>query len=76
MSTASRPRTHCTTGFGLTPDQLTVTNQKPGYIYWDDVNELVNRLRVLVSSKNAGHTSHDNEILSILEELREANIIE
>lgn len=46
------------------------------FIYWDDANELVSRLRLLVSSVSAGHTGHNNEILSIIEELREANIIE
>lgn len=45
------------------------------YVYWDDPNELVDRLRLLYSSSAAGHSSHQNEIISILEELREANII-
>lgn len=45
------------------------------YKYWNNVNELVARLRLLVSSKSSGHTGHDNEILSIIEELREADII-
>lgn len=44
--------------------------------YWDDANELVDRLRLLVSSTSAGHTGHSNEIISIIEELREANLIE
>lgn len=43
--------------------------------YWNDPNELVDRLRLLISSKSAGHTGHNNEIISIIEELREANII-
>lgn len=46
------------------------------YIYWNDVNELVSRLRLLVSSTSTGHTGHNNEIVSIIEELREANVIE
>lgn len=45
------------------------------YIYWDDPNELVDRLRLLVASQAAGHTGHNNEIISIIEELREAKII-
>lgn len=49
---------------------------KPRYEYWDDPNELVARLRLLLSSQSAGNNSHQNEILSIVEELREANIIE
>jgi hypothetical protein len=46
------------------------------YEYWDDPNELVDRLRLLVASKQAGNNSVGNEILSIIEELREAGIIE
>lgn len=44
-------------------------------VYWDDPNELVERLKLLVASKDAGNTNHDNEILSIIEELKEAGII-
>ncbi|KAL4713349.1 hypothetical protein ACJJTC_016817 [Scirpophaga incertulas] len=46
------------------------------YIYWDDPNELIERLKLLIASQNAGNTNHDNEILSIIEELKEADIIE
>ncbi|KAI8123525.1 hypothetical protein CVS40_6009 [Lucilia cuprina] len=49
--------------------------QKPSYIYWDNPNELVDRLRLLMASQAAGHTNHNNEIVSIIEELYEANII-
>jgi hypothetical protein len=45
------------------------------YRYWDNADELVDRLRLLVMSKRAGHTSHSNEIHAIIDELREANII-
>lgn len=45
------------------------------YTYWDDPNELVDRLRLLLSSQSAGHTNHNNEIISIIEELHEAKII-
>lgn len=45
------------------------------YIYWDDPNELVDRLRLLISSQAAGNTNHSNEIFSIIEELRESKII-
>lgn len=44
--------------------------------YWDDPNELVDRLRLLIASQNAGNTGHGNEIIAIIEELVEANIIE
>ncbi|XP_053597686.1 uncharacterized protein LOC128668550 [Microplitis demolitor] len=45
------------------------------YVYWDDPNELVDRLRLLMASQAAGNPSHTNEIISIIEELREAGII-
>lgn len=45
------------------------------FIYWDDPNELVERLKLLIASKEAGNTNQDNEIISIIEELQEAGII-
>lgn len=45
------------------------------YEYYDDVNEIVDRLMLLVSSKGAGNTNHDQEINSIIEELRERGVI-
>lgn len=45
------------------------------YVHWNDPKELVDRLRLLIESKCVGHTGHDNEINSILEELREDGII-
>lgn len=45
------------------------------YIYWDDPNELAERLFLLLAESKAGHTGHDREILSIEEELREAGHI-
>lgn len=59
-----------TTGSGLT------YNEKPiEYVYWDNINELVERLKLLIASKEAGNTSHDNEITAIINELKEANVI-
>lgn len=45
------------------------------YEYWDNPNELCDRLRLLVSSQSAGNTNHNQEINSILEELGEQGII-
>lgn len=56
-------------------DYLKFDEDSTNYTYWDDPNELVDRLRLLISSKSAGHTGHENEIVSIIEELREAKII-
>lgn len=60
-------------GKGLT---LKNTKQNVDYVYWDNANELVDRLRLLISSTTAGHNDHINEIISIIEELKEAKIIE
>lgn len=59
-------------GIGL---EMQYTKSKLDYIYWDDPSELVNRLRLLIASQQAGHTNHYNEINLILKELREAQII-
>lgn len=50
-------------------------DMRSDYVYWDDPNELVNRLRLLLAAQAAGNSTHTNEILSIIEELREAGII-
>jgi len=47
----------------------------PNYVYWDNVNELVEILQLLMASRAAANNNHTNEILSIIEELREAKII-
>lgn len=46
------------------------------YEYFDDPNELCDRLRLLVSSKLAGNTNHKQEINSIVQELRELGLIQ
>lgn len=45
------------------------------YEYFDDPNELCDRLRLLVSSKAAGNSNHTQEINSIVSELRELGLI-
>ena len=59
------------TGSGL----MKYSTNKIDYVHWNDPNELVDRLRLLLASEYAGNNNHNNEIISILEELREANII-
>lgn len=52
-------------------------NTKPiEYVYWDNINELVDRLRLLIASQAAGNTSHNNEIVAIVNELKEAGVIQ
>lgn len=64
-------------GEGILPRYMIerAKKRKIDYLYWDDPNELVERLQLLIGSKSAGHSNHDNEIMSIIEELRESNII-
>ncbi|KYN29350.1 hypothetical protein ALC57_01210, partial [Trachymyrmex cornetzi] len=57
------------------PRTMTLNDNKIDYIHWDDSNEIVDRLRLLEASRQAGHNGHDNEILSITEELREDGLI-
>ena len=68
----STPDTSSGKGLG---DYKVSTNSKIEYVYWNDINELVDRLRLLYASKSAGNTAHDNEIANILEELTEEGII-
>lgn len=63
------------TGKGMPQYKVAQKDVKLDYVYWDDPNELVNRLRLLLASQAAGNSSHGNEIMSIIEELREAQII-
>lgn len=46
-------------------------NEKIEYKYWNDPNELVERLILLDAEKKAGNNNHDNEIENILQELQE-----
>jgi len=54
---------------------LSMKLQQHNLVYWDDPNELVDRLQLLLASKAAGNTGVSNEIISIFEELREAGLI-
>lgn len=71
----SPPRTRAQTLFKKGGNLMELSNNKIDYIFFDDPNELVNRLRLLIASQSAGHSGLKNEIMSIIEELRELNII-
>lgn len=59
-----------TTGYRLTD------NEKPvEYVYWDNINELVERLKLFMASKEAGNNYLDNEIFAIINKLKEVNVI-
>jgi hypothetical protein len=64
------------TKIGTNLDMVDWNDKKIEYRYFDDPNEIVERLRLLVASQKAGNTAHNNEIISIIEELKEAKIIE
>ena len=55
---------------------LPVGDNKIDYIHWNDPNELIERLELLLASHEGGNTGLIREIASIEEELREENIIE
>ncbi|KAF0723538.1 Uncharacterized protein FWK35_00033852, partial [Aphis craccivora] len=54
---------------------LSMNLQKNNLVHWDNPNELVDRLRLLLSSKAAVNTGVSNEIILIFEELLEAEQI-
>jgi len=61
-------------GKGL-PHAMILNDNAIDYVHWDDPNELVDRLRLLDASHRTGNNAHDNEMLSIIEKLREAGLI-
>ena len=63
-----------TTGKGLFESNMKYMEDTT-YEFWNDPNELVERLRLLISERNAGNNNHQNEIYSILEELSESGFI-
>lgn len=75
-SRKSGVKSRSSSGSGVIPKYMIAKESNQlYYIYWDDPNELVDRLRLLLASQAAGNPSHINEIFSIIEELREAKII-
>ena len=63
-------------GTGLLADNSIIHNEKPiEFVYYDDPNQIVERLKILIASSQAGNNSHHNEINSIIEELKESHII-
>lgn len=64
-----------TSGGGNASGELSMKLQKNNLVYWNEPNELVDRLRLLLASKSAGNTGVSNEIISIFEELHEAGLI-
>lgn len=81
--TRTQPRVNYKEGGGMHPYNESIDanfipyniNDHVIYEYFDDPNELCDRLRLLVSSRMAGNTNHMQEINSIIEELRELKYI-
>lgn len=48
----------------------------PDYVHYDNINEIVDRLRLLKLSEISGNTSHNNEVINIISELRDKGVIE
>lgn len=69
-----KPKNKSKTG-GNIDSRFISYNNRIDYIYFDDPNELCDRLKLLISSKASGNTNHQREINSIIEELRENDII-
>ena len=47
----------------------------PDFVHYDNINQIVDRLRILKASEAAGNTSHNNEIINIISELRLKGVI-
>lgn len=73
----SKPRTISSASYSKGQGLPTMKKVKSAvsYVYWDNPNELVDRLKLLIASRDAGNTGLDNEIISIVEELKESGII-
>lgn len=48
---------------------------KPNIIYYNDVNKLVDRMRLLHEAQQVGHTGVENELISLTDELRQRGYI-
>lgn len=75
VKTSKKRRSKSFAGSGIKNSMLEYNSNAIDYRYWDDPNELVDRLKLLMASTQAGNTSLTNEMLSIIEELIEAGII-
>lgn len=64
-------------GSGLNTSYMKVDTYPcaPDFVHYDNINKLVDRLKILKASEAAGNTSHNNEIVNIISELREKGVI-
>lgn len=69
-SPSGRPR-----GKGMSFNYKIVNKRPVDYMYWNSLNELVDRLRIIYAEIIAGNKAHWNEAASIIEELLETGKI-
>lgn len=43
-------------------EEMLVSNLTPHYVYWNDLNELCERLSLLFASQQSGNTNHSDEL--------------
>jgi hypothetical protein len=75
VTKSNKRRSKSFDGTGINDQMLEYNSNNIDYVYWDDPNELVDRLRLLMASTEAGNTSLNNEQLSIIKELIETGVI-
>jgi hypothetical protein len=59
----------------LLSKSVVVTKNAIDYVHWDNSEELVNQLKLLLSSLTASHIERINQIVSMLEKLRLVGIL-
>lgn len=74
MKKSMKPDGQKKSGSGIEADFIPY-NENVVYEFYDDPNEICERLRLLVASRAAGNSNHSQEINSIISELREAGVI-
>lgn len=71
----SQTSTKKTKGGGSIETDFIPYNENVTYEYYDNPNELCDRLRLLTASRAAGNSNHAQEINSIIDELRESGYV-
>lgn len=51
------------------------TIQETNYVYWNDANELVDRLRILIELQVSGQNNNQKEITAIIKAMQKADLI-
>jgi hypothetical protein len=67
---------HSKRGSGLKQTAECFKPNKVKPIYYNDINKIIDRLQLLVSSRQSGNNSHTNEIIEIINELLKENVID